>query len=584
VSATPQGTAAHGRIALLRALLDPYRGRVIGAITATVLGTAAKLAPPYLAGRVVDDVIQTGSTRTLVLIAIALVVTIAVAWLAETAETWLVGDVGQRALMDLRFRLVEHLQTVSMRYYDRASAGRVMSRVTNDVEALNNIVTGGLNQLVSNLLLVVGTVIVLLALDWRMALVAAFVFPLVVIVAASFQRAAGPAWRKASDALAQVTTYMAEGLAGRLVVRTFGQEEHHLATFERHNAETQMRIMRSNSLWRTILPLVEFIIALTIAAVLVYGAREAVGGALKVGLIVSFTAYLRQALAPLPQLTALVGDFQQAATALEKLDEILAEPPDPGQLPGRRPAPTLRGDLAFEDVRFAYEDERWIIHDVSVSIDAGQTVAFIGHSGSGKSTLIKLAVGFYGPQRGCVRYDGVDLAQLDLGSVRRQVALVAQEPFLFAGSLAHNIAWARPGASVDDVRAAAEAVDALEVFERLPNGLGTEVGERGERLSGGQRQLVALARAIIIDPRILVLDEATSSIDVATEARVQHGLARLLAGRTSLVIAHRLSTIRGADRVVVLESGRVIEQGSPAELRAAGGHYAQLEAESERLA
>jgi ABC-type multidrug transport system fused ATPase/permease subunit len=584
VNAAPQGSAAHGRMGLLRVLLDPYRRRLIAAITATVLATAAKLAPPYLAGRVVDDVIQTGSTRTLVLIAIALVVTIAVAWLTETAETWLVGDVGQRALMDLRFRLVEHLQTVSMRYYDRASAGRVMSRVTNDVEALNNIVTGGLNQLVSNALLVVGTVVVLLALDWRMALVAAFVFPLVVIVAAAFQRAAGPAWRKASDALAQVTAYMAEGLSGRLVVRTFGQEERHLASFERHNAETQMRIMRSNSLWRTILPLVELIIAVTIAAVLVYGAREAVGGALKVGLIVSFTAYLRQALAPLPQLTTLVGDFQQAATALEKLDEILAEPPDPGQLPGRRPVPTLRGELAFEDVRFAYEGERWIIHDVNVSIEAGQTVAFIGHSGSGKSTLIKLAVGFYAPQSGCVRYDGVDLDQLDLGSVRRQVALVAQEPFLFSGSVAHNIAWARPGASVDDVRAAAEAVDALEVFERLPKGLGTQVGERGERLSGGQRQLVALARAIIIDPRILVLDEATSSIDVATEARVQHGLARLLAGRTSLVIAHRLSTIRGADRVVVLESGRVVEQGPPEELRAAGGHYAQLEAESERLA
>ena len=584
MSGTPHGTTARGRIALLRALLDPYRGRLISAVTATVLSAAAKLAPPYLAGRVVDDVIRTGSTRTLVLIAIALFVSLTVAWLAQTAETWLVTDVGQRALMDLRFRLVEHLQTLSMRYYDRASAGRVMSRVTNDVEALNNIVTGGLNQLVSNVLLVVGTVVVLLALDWRMALVAAFVFPLVLIVAASFQRVAGPAWRKASDALAQVTTYMAEGLSGRAVVRSFGQEEHHLAQFERHNAETQMRVMRSNSLWRTILPLVELIIAVTIAAVLVYGAREAVGGALKVGLIVSFTAYLRQALAPLPQLTTLAGDFQQAATALEKLDEILAEPPDPGQLPGRRPAPTLRGDLAFEDVRFAYQNERWIIHDVNVSIEAGQTVAFIGHSGSGKSTLIKLAVGFYSPQRGCVRYDGVDLAQLDLASMRRQVALVAQEPFLFAGSVAHNIAWARPGASIDDVRAAAEAVEALEVFERLPNGLRTEVGERGERLSGGQRQLVSLSRAIIIDPRILVLDEATSSIDVATESRVQRGLARLLAGRTSLIIAHRLSTIRGADRVAVLDSGRVVEQGSPQELRAAGGHYARLEAESERPA
>ena len=353
-------------IALLRSLLDPYRRRVVAAMTATVLGTAAKLVPPYLAGRVVDDVILTGSTRTLVLIAIALVVALAVAWLAQTAETLLVGDVGQRALMDLRFRLVQNLQRVSMRYYDRASAGRVMSRVTNDVEALNNVVTGGLNQLVSNALLVVGTIVVLLVLDWRMSLVAAFAFPLVVIVAAPFQGVAGPAWRKASDALAQVTTYMAEGLSGRAVVRAFGQEERHLAEFERHNEETQRRVLHSNSLLRTIRPLVELIIAVTVAAVLVYGAREAVGGAVEVGLIVSFTAYLRQALAPLPQLTALAGDFQQAATALEKLDEILAEPPDPGQLPGRRPAPALRGELAFEDVRFAYDDERWIIHDVDV--------------------------------------------------------------------------------------------------------------------------------------------------------------------------------------------------------------------------
>ncbi|MFL5831553.1 MAG: ABC transporter ATP-binding protein [Solirubrobacteraceae bacterium] len=581
MSAAPAGTG--GRSALLRALLAPYRRRVMAAMVATVLSTAAKLVPPYLAGLVVDDVVKTGSTRTLVLIAIALVVTLAVAWLAGTAETWLVGDVGQRALMDLRLRLVEHLQTLPMSYYDRASAGRVMSRVTNDVEALNNIVTGGLNQLVSNVLLVAGTVVVLLVLDWRMALVAAFVFPLVVMVAAAFQRLAGPAWRKASDALAQVTTYMAEGLSGRAVVRAFGQEERHLADFERHNAESQLRVMRSNAIWRTILPIVELIIAVTIAAVLVYGAREAVGGAIAVGLIVSFTAYLRQALAPLPRLTVLVGDFQQAATALEKLDEILAEPPDPGQLPGRRPAAALRGDVAFENIRFAYEADRWIIDDVNVSIEAGQSVAFIGRSGSGKSTLIKLAVGFYAPQRGCVRYDGVDLAQLDPASVRRQIALVAQEPFLFAGSVAHNIAWARPGAGVDDVRAAAEAVDALEVFERLPGGLDTEVGERGERLSGGQRQLVALARAIIIDPRILILDEATSSIDVATEARVQRGLARLLAGRTALVIAHRVSTIRGADRVVVLDGGRIVEQGPPADLRAAGGHYAQLEAESERM-
>jgi ABC-type multidrug transport system fused ATPase/permease subunit len=562
---------------LVGELLRPLRRRLIAAVAATVVSTAAALVPPYLAGEVINDVVSTGSSSRLVGISIILAAALATSAIASGFESWLIGEVGQRALMDLRTRIVEKLHVLPMSYYDRSSAGGTISRVTNDVESLNVLVSGGLNQLISSILIVVGTAVVMVVLNWRLALVSLFVFPFLATVSMYIQALARPAWRQAATTLASVTAYVQEGIAGHHIVRSFAQEPRHVSGFDEVNAVNERTHYRPATLNLLVAPSAELIGFLGIAAVIAYGAHEVVGGAIQVGVVVAFLAYLRQALAPLPQLAGLFTSFQQGAASLDHIGEILGQEPDPGQLPGRSAAPRLEGELAFEHVWFAYEDEKWILRDVEIHIARGENVAFVGESGSGKSTLVKVAVGFYPPSRGRVALDGHDLHEFDLRTVRDQLGYVAQEPFLFTGTVAENIAWGV--AAPDQAREAALSVGVLEALERLPDGLETQVGERGERLSIGQRQLVALARAMARDPRILILDEATSNVDVATEAAVQRGVERLLEGRTSIIVAHRLSTIRRADRIVVVDDGRIVESGTPDELRAARGAFDRLERE-----
>jgi ATP-binding cassette subfamily B multidrug efflux pump len=573
----PSGRRGAG-LRLLLELLRPMRVRVAGALTATLLATAAVLVPPYLAGEVVNDVVATGSSSRLVGISILLAISLTVGAVASGLESLLIGEVGQRALMDLRTRIVAKLHELPMSYYDRVSAGNTISRVTNDVESLNSLVAGGLNQLISAVLVVVGTAVVMVALDWRLTLISLFVFPFLITVSGQLETVARPAWRGAAGALRSVTAYVQEGIAGRIVIRGFAQERRHVEGFDRVNAQNEVAHLRGATANLLLAPSTQLISFLGLAAVIAYGSHEVIGGAIEVGVVVAFLAYLRQALAPLGQLAGLFAWFQQAAASLDAIGELLDEPADPGQLPGRTPAPRMAGGLVFEHVWFAYDEERWVLREIDLEITPGKRVAFVGESGSGKTTMVRLAVGFYSPGRGRVTFDGQDLAELNLRSVRSQLGYVPQEPFLFTGTVAENIAWGKD-ASPAAARAAAGSVGVLEALERLPQGLETQVGERGERLSLGQRQLVALARAMARDPRFLILDEATSNIDSATEAEVQHGIERLLAGRTSIVVAHRLSTVRRADRLVVIEHGRIAETGSPEELRAAGGAFSRLERE-----
>jgi ATP-binding cassette subfamily B protein len=470
-----------------------------------------------------------------------------------------------------------------MSHYDGASTGTLISRLTNDVEALNTLVSSGLNRLISSALVIVGTGIVMVLLDWRLALVSLFVFPLLATASIVFQRLSRVAWRDTQTMLEKVTAYAQEGLAGHSVIRGFAQEERHVSEFERLTEDAAAANARSLRITRIFIPATELAAILGVAAVLGFGAHEVIGGALDVGIVVSFVAYLRQALAPIPQLASLFVTLQQGAAAIENIAEILDVPADPRQLPGRPEAPRLTGQIAFERLWFAYEDEKWVLRDVDLEVQEGETLALVGHSGCGKSTLVKLALCFYAPQQGRVTFEGVDAQDVDLHSLRRQIGFVPQEPFLFAGTVAENVAWHESGA--DDrlrvARAVSDVIGVRDVLEALPQGFDTPVGERGENLSAGQRQLVALARAAVGDPRILILDEATSNVDVATEAQIQQGIERIMEGRSSIVVAHRLSTIRRADRIVVFDHGQIVESGTPSELRASGGHYAALERQYE---
>ncbi len=579
MSAEAQRSSAAG-LGLLGELLRPYRKTIVVAVAATIVGTVAALVPPYLAGLVVNNVIETGSSSDLILISIALVVALAVAWIASVVETWTTGAVGLRALRALRERIAAKLQRLPMSHYDRESTGRMISRMTNDVESLNRLVSGGLNQLTSSLLILIGTMVVMVLIDWRLAAVSLFVFPLLTTLSIVIERRARPGWARASQAIGTVTAYAQEGFAGRNVVRSFGQEERHVDGFVQVSGASEEAHYPAMMASRLFGPSANIATSLAIAAVLAFGATQVDGGVIEVGTVVTFTAYLRQALAPLPQLAGLFSSLQQGLTAMRQIGELLHAPEDPAQLPGRDPAPELQGRVALEDVSFAYVEDKWVLHEVDVEVAPGESVAFVGESGSGKSTIVKLVMGFYAPQRGRILLDGVDLQDMDLPSARAQIGFVPQEAFLFEGTVAENIVWGRE-ADPDAARQAAEAVGVLDVLEALPDGLDTHLGEGGAGLSAGQRQLIALARAIFGDPRVMILDEATSNIDVATETRVQHGIERMMQGRTSIVIAHRLSTIKRADRIVVLDRGRIVEMGSPAELRASGGRYARLESQYE---
>ena len=565
---------------LVAELLRPRRRLIAIAVTATVVSTVAALVPPYLAGLVVNNVIVTGSSSDLIVIAAALVGALALAWVASMVETRATGVVGMQALSELRQRIAAKLHRLPMSHYDRESTGKMISRMTNDVESLSRLVTGGINQLASSLLIMMGTLIVMVFLDWRLAVVSLFVFPFLATLSIVIERRARPGWLQASQAMGTVTAYAQEGLAGRDVVRTFGQEQRHIDGFLKLTADNERAYSAPLSAVRLFGPSTDIATALAVAAVLIFGATQVAGGVIEVGTVVTFTAYLRQALAPLPQLASLFSSLQQGVSALQQIGELLDAPEDPAQVAGNDPAPEIQGAVSFEDVTFAYIEDKWVLRGLSLAIEPGESVAFVGESGCGKSTIVKLIMGFYAPQKGRILLDGADLKQIDLPSARAQIGFVPQEAFLFEGTVAENIAWGR-GSGAEGAREAADAAGVLDILEALPDGLDTAIGEGGSGLSAGQRQLVALARAIFGDPRVMILDEATSNVDVATEGLIQRGIERLMQGRTSIVIAHRLSTIKRADRIVVIDHGRIAEMGSPAELRAAGGHYARLESQYE---
>lgn len=557
------------------AMLAPYRRDMVVALAMVVLWTATTLAGPFLVRYGIDHGIKAGDPGALDAAVVGYIAVAIVSYVTFRFQVLLISRIGESFLRDLRLRVFAHLQRLSMPFYDREKAGVIVSRMTSDVDSMQELVQVGLMMFVSNGLLLGVSVIVLAAVSWQLLALAALCLPPVILASIKFQRDSNVAYLEVREGIGSTLSRLQEGLAGVRVVQAFGREDVEAARFQEGNRRLYDAHMRSVRISAWYLPVIELAGLVTTAIAVGVGGWWVHTGDLTVGTVTFFVLTLSNLFEPVQQLSQLFNLVQSAGAALHKLFGLLDTEVDVPERPGAVDLPH-RGDIEVEGVAFAYAGGAPVLRDVDLSIPSGCRLALVGPTGAGKSTLAKLVARLYDPTEGQVRFGGVDLRDATVRSLRERIVVVPQEGFLFNGTILDNVRLARAGATDDEVMAALEAIGVRERFEVLPEGLATEVQERGSRLSAGEKQLVSLARAALADPAVLVLDEATSSLDPGTEVIVEEAMARLMEGRTVIVIAHRLSTAERADLVGVVAGGRLVELGTHHDLVARGDHYAAL--------
>ncbi len=570
--ARARGTTARRLIGELR----PYRANLVAALGLIVTTAVAQSLGPLIIGRAIDRAILPGDRRGLALWMLALAAVYIVGAVAQRGQTRQVGEIGQRVLAALRARIFDHLQRLPLRFFDRRPVGDVISRVTNDVDTLNQFLSQGLTQLLGQLFGLIGIVITMLALDWPLALVSFTIIPLVLLATSIFARRARDAFRRTRETVGDVTAELQEEIVGVRQAQAFNRTEVNIARFRERNAANRVANVQATGITSAFAPTIDVLSTLSTALVIGFGGFLVFQNRLTVGTLAAFLIYVQQFFRPIQLLSQVYTQAQSSLAGAERIYAILDEPTEIVEPQGATQLGQIAGEIAFDDVSFAYSDDRPALRDVTFTVAPGQTLALVGRTGAGKTTIASLIPRFYDVNAGSVRIDGHDVREVTRDSLRAQIAVVLQEPFLFSGTVAENIGYGRLGAPREAIEAAARAVDAHDFIVALPQGYDTPLGEGGGNISQGQRQLLSFARALLADPRILILDEATSNIDTRTEATIQRALATVLAGRTSVIIAHRLSTIRRADLILVVEAGQIAERGTHDELLNRDGVYASL--------
>jgi len=558
-----------------------------------VVSSLSRLAGPYLIGMAIDRYISPAADAThalpllpaaldpragLAMLMLLLLFTYLLNWAATAGQFYMMVLVGQRLLYHLRAQIFDRLQALSLSFFDRNEAGDLMSRLTNDTEVINAVLSGGVVQFASSLLMVVGIGAAMLLINWQLGLATLTTVPLMLVTTAFFSRRARAAFRRTRETLGAVSSELEENISGVRVVQAFGRERASMQEFDAANLANRDANVAAQSITSAFSPTLDVISSVGLAIVVAYGGYLALQQVGSVGTIVTFLFYVRRFFEPLRGVANLYTQLQAALAGAERIYDLLDARPEVVDAPDAIDLPPLVGEVEFDDVHFAYKSGEPVLNGVSLKVRPGQTVALVGSTGAGKTTIVSLLARLYDVTSGAVRVDGHDVRQVTQASLRRQLGVVPQDTFLFSGTVLDNIRYGRLDASDEEVVAAARLARADDFIRRLPQGYQTELGEKGARLSQGQRQLIAIARAALADPRILILDEATSSVDTRTERLIQEALRELLAGRTAFVIAHRLSTVQSADRVLVIEDGQIVEQGTHAELLARGGIYHNLHA------